>query len=80
MARRYPQSWMTIEDKPRRLVAKGRSAVDPDVVVAYLVSDKSENDPLWLNDGGNKDKEVVTVIGLRKSSDGKHVRAVRVSA
>jgi hypothetical protein len=41
----YPAEFLTVEDKPRRLVVKGRSAIDPDVVVAYA---EGSADPLWI--------------------------------
>lgn len=77
----YPQKWITNEDKPRRITAVGRAAIDPDCVVAYLDSDKQRKRPLWLIDGGSTDKEVVTVVGLHEGlpGDTPKVRAFRLS-
>jgi hypothetical protein len=40
---RIPRIWISNETPPRALFVKGRSGLDPDVLVAY-----AENDPeLW---------------------------------
>jgi hypothetical protein len=41
----YPAEFLTVEEEPRRLVVKGRSAMDPDVVVGYA---KGNAEPLWI--------------------------------
>jgi hypothetical protein len=38
--------WVTLEAHPRRLIVKGRSAIDPDCLVAYL--DDGTEQPLWI--------------------------------
>lgn len=82
----YPRHFMTNEDAPRRMIAIGRSGIDPDVVVAYLDSDKKREKTLWLIDGGNPEKEVVTVIGLDDekalpgTSTKPRIRAIRLAS
>jgi hypothetical protein len=39
------QIWITLEDTPRRLIVRGRSAIDPDCIVANLEGDEK---PLWI--------------------------------
>lgn len=41
--------WETNETPPRRLTVKGRSGIDPDVLVAHLDGDTA---PLWIVDDG----------------------------
>lgn len=46
-------TWLTIEEIPRRLIISGRSAIDPDVLVAHLESEP-EGKALWIVDGGGR--------------------------
>jgi hypothetical protein len=41
----YPREWMTLEPNPRQLTVVGRSAVDPDCLVAYA---DGQDKPLWI--------------------------------
>jgi hypothetical protein len=45
----FPQMWLTDEIPARAMIAKGRSAIDPDVLVAYVEGDAR---PLWIVDNG----------------------------
>lgn len=62
--------WITDETPARCLIVKGRSALDPDCLVAYV---EGGTKPLWIVDDGIQ-KDGAYVCGL----DGK-VRARRVS-
>jgi hypothetical protein len=42
--------WITDEQNPRVLRAKGRSAIDPDVLVAF--PETGSEDCCWIIDGG----------------------------
>lgn len=54
--------WYTTEEPPRRLEVKGRSAIDPDVMVA-TDPDNPEGRALWVLENGYKHAGPFTVIG-----------------
>ena len=57
-------TWMTLEEMPRKLTVKGRSAIDPDVLVAYLDGDAA---PYWIVDNGSIDRCYVCGLDVRAS-------------
>lgn len=58
----FPKRWVTHEDPPRMLTAKGLSMVDGDCLVAY---EDGTDKPLWILWDRNP-KKVSPVIGLEK--------------
>lgn len=62
------QVWITHENPWRKLIVKGRSAIDPDCLVAHIEGDER---PLWIVDGGGPDPRTkdcfVTGIDARAS-------------
>ena len=70
----FPRRWMTAEEPPRRLTAKGVSGVDPDCLVAYLDGD---DHPLWMVWNGDPRKETATVVGW-PGDERRMVTAIRV--
>lgn len=56
----YPQIWITDEPTPRVITVRGRSAIDPDVLVGNC---EGVERPLWLVDDGAKTTGVY-VCGL----------------
>ena len=51
-AARRSDIWVTLEDKPRRLIVRGRALIDPDCLVAHLEGEPAES--FWIVDGGGK--------------------------
>lgn len=56
---RFPEVWITNEPTPRKLVAHGYSAVDPDCLVAY---EEGSDKALWIVESGGY------VCGLKEVS------------
>lgn len=57
--------WVTLEEEPRRLIVKGRSAIDSDCLVAHLEGDEK---PLWIvQNSSTTDRCFVTGIGVYAS-------------
>jgi hypothetical protein len=57
------QTWITLEQVPRRLTVKGRAQMDPDCLVAYI---EGSAEPLWIvDDGAKTDRCFVIGLGVR---------------
>lgn len=53
--------WLTEETPPRVLFVKGRSAMDPDCLVAHA---EGSTKPLWIvDDGATKERAYVCGLG-----------------
>lgn len=58
---KYARIWITDEIPVRCLTVQGRSAIDPDCLVAYV---EGSDKPLWIIDDGSPQTKRAAVCGL----------------